>query len=112
MLPRELVSAVTRVNPGQPLEQAADPRQQAFQRAVAPLLGKAIHGEVLAKLTDGSFVVKVADIPARMQLPPGAQVGANVPLTLVSLQQRATFQVGAQAASAFTEAGPPLPEGA
>ena len=112
MLPRELVSAVTRVNPGQPLEQAADPRQQAFQRAVAPLLGKAIHGEVLAKLTDGSFVVKVADIPARMQLPPGAQVGANVPLTLVSLQPRATFQVGAQAASAFTEAGPPLPEGA
>lgn len=112
MLPRELVSAVGRVDPAQAPERTADPRQQAFQRAVAPLLGKAIHGEVLAKLTDGSFVVKVADVPARMQLPPGAQVGADVPLTLVSLQPRATFQVGAQGAAAFSEAGPPLPEGA
>ncbi|MBQ5946365.1 flagellar hook-length control protein FliK [Massilia sp. ST3] len=112
MLPRDLVSAVGRVDPAQAPERTADPRQQAFQRAVAPLLGKAIHGEVLAKLTDGSFVVKVADVPARMQLPPGAQVGADVPLTLVSLQPRATFQVGAQATTAFSEAGPPLPEGA
>lgn len=112
MLPRELVSAVTRVAPAQAAEPAADPRQQAFQRAIAPLLGKAIHGEVLAKLSDGSFVVKVADIPARMQLPPGAKVGADVPLTLVSLQPRATFQVGAQGVAAFAEAGPPLPDGA
>ncbi|OON61058.1 flagellar hook-length control protein FliK [Massilia sp. KIM] len=115
MLPRELVSAVTRIDPAQPAERLADPRQQAFQRAVAPLLGKAIHGEVLAKLTDGSFVVKVADVPARMQLPPGAQVGADVPMTLVALQPRATFQVGAQGPggrAGFSEAGPPLPEGA
>lgn len=112
MLPRELVSGVTRVNPAQPVEQAVDPRQQAFQRAIAPLMGKAIQGEVLAKLTDGSFVVKVADIPARMQLPPGAQVGANLPLTLVALQPRATFQVGTQDAAAFAEAAPPPQDGA
>ncbi|WP_020652748.1 flagellar hook-length control protein FliK [Massilia niastensis] len=112
MLPRELVSAVTRAAPFQGAEQLADPRQQAFQRALAPLLGKAVHGQVLARLTDGSFVVKVADIAARMQLPPGAQVGADVPLTLVSLQPRATFQVGGQATPAFSEAGPPLPDGA
>jgi len=90
---------------------AADPRQQAHQRALAPLLGKALHGEVLAKLTDGSFVVKVADIPTRMLLPPGARVGADVPLTLVALQPRPTFQIGA-GTPVFSEAGPPLPEGA
>ncbi|SFC86311.1 flagellar hook-length control protein FliK [Massilia yuzhufengensis] len=112
MLPRELVSAVVKIGPALPAEAVADPRQQAFQRALAPQLGKALHGEILAKLTDGSFVVKVANIPTRMQLPPGAQVGADVPLTLVSVTPRPTFQVGAGATPVFSEAGPPLPEGA
>ncbi len=112
MLPRELVAAVVRTGPVLPVEQQGDPRQQAFQRALAPQLGKALHGEVLAKLTDGSFVVKVANIPARMQLPAGAQVGADVPLTLVSINPRPTFQVGTGANPVFSEAGPPLPKGA
>lgn len=112
MLPRELVSAVLRTGPVLPVEHLNDPRQQAFQRALAPQLGKALHGEVLAKLTDGSFVVKVANIPARMQLPAGAQVGADVPLTLVSVNPRPTFQVGTGANPVFSEAGPPLPQGA
>jgi len=112
MLPRELVGAVVRTGPVLPVEQLNDPRQQAFQRALAPQLGKALHGEVLAKLSDGSFVVKVANIPARMQLPPGAQVGADVPLTLVSVNPRPTFQVGTGAHPVFSEAGPPLPQGA
>lgn len=112
MLPRELVSAVLPASPVRPAEHLNDPRQQAFQRALAPQLGKALHGEVLAKLTDGSFVVKVANVPARMQLPPGAQVGADVPLTLVSVHPRPTFQVGLGANPVFSEAGPPLPQGA
>ncbi|MCS0595054.1 flagellar hook-length control protein FliK [Massilia agri] len=111
MLPRELVSTVGPITPGRPAEQLADPRQQALQRALAPQLGKALHGEVLAKLTDGSFVVKVADIPTRMLLPPGARVGADVPLTLVAVQPRPTFQIGT-GTPVFSEAGPPLPEGA
>ena len=76
MLPRELVSNVAPITPVRPAEQTADPRQQALQRALAPQLGKALHGEVLTRLTDGSFVVKVADIPTRMLLPAGARVGA------------------------------------
>ena len=111
MLPRELVSNVLPTAPARPAEGLADPRQQALQRALAPQLGKALHGEVLTKLTDGSFVVKVANIPTRMLLPPGAKVGADVPLTLVSVQPRPTFQIGTGTAL-FSEAGPPLPEGA
>ena len=111
MLPRELVSTVLPTGPVRPSDQLADPRQQALQRALAPQLGKALHGEVLSKLTDGSFVVKVADIPTRMLLPPGAKVGADVPLTLVSVQPRPTFQIG-NGTPVFSEAGPPLPEGA
>ncbi|CAN7252305.1 flagellar hook-length control protein FliK [Massilia sp. LjRoot122] len=111
MLPADSngLASVSRILPTQG---AADPRQQAFQRALAPQLGKALHGEVLAKLSDGSFVVKVANIPARMQLPEGSKVGADVPLTLVSVQPRPTFQVGLGANPVFSEAGPPLPQGA
>ena len=112
MLPRELVAAVLPASPARPAEHLGDPRQQAFQRALAPQLGKALHGEVLARLGDGSFVVKVANIPARMPLPAGAEVGADVPLTLVSLHPRPTFQVGLGANPIFSEAGPPLPQGA
>jgi hypothetical protein len=91
----------------------ADPRQQAFQRAMASQLGQSLQAEVLAKLSDGSFVVRVADMAARMPLPQNVQVGSQVPLTLVALHPRPTFQVAtAQGGQAFAEAGPPLPEGA
>ena len=103
MIPAESVGPVSRILPA---TGAGDPRQEAFTRALAPLLGKAIHGAVQARLSDGSFVVRFADIQARMQLPAGAQVGADVPLTLVGLHPRPTFQVGAQTLTAFAEAGP------
>lgn len=114
MLPRDLVAPVVRTGPVVATEQLGNPREQAFARALAPQMGKALHGEVLAKMSDGSFLVKVANIAARMQLPPGAQVGADVPLTLVSLHPRPTFQVGtgSGATPMFSEAGLPLPEGA
>lgn len=109
MLPRDPLALppVLRTTPVAATEAAGDPRQQAFTRAIAAHLGKSMQGEILARLTDGSFVVKVADTPARMQLPPGAQVGARLDLTLVALHPRPTFQVGAQA---FSEAAAP-PEG-
>jgi hypothetical protein len=58
-------------------------------------------------------VVRVADMAARMALPQNVQVGSQVPLTLVALNPRPTFQLAtAQGGQAFAEAGPPLPEGA
>jgi hypothetical protein len=91
----------------------ADPRQQAFQRALAGQLGQAMQAEVLSKLPDGSYVVRVADMAARMPLPEGAQPAAQVPLTLVALHPRPTFQLAtAGGGQAFAEAGPALPEGA
>ena len=103
MIPAESVGPVSRILPA---TGAGDPRQEAFTRALAPLLGKAIHGAIQASLTDGSFVVRFADTQARMQLPAGAQVGADVQLTLIGLHPRPTFQVGAQTLTAFAEAGP------
>ncbi|AVR98132.1 flagellar hook-length control protein FliK [Pseudoduganella armeniaca] len=86
----------------------ADPRQAAFQRALAPLVGQAVQGQVLAKMTDGSFLVRVADTNARMLLPAGVDVGADVPMTVVAAQPRALLQVGNEAAQTpivHTQAG-------
>jgi hypothetical protein len=111
MLPRDPLSLTPVARTGAVLP-VADPRQQAFQRALAGQLGQAMQAEVLSKLSDGSYVVRVAEMAARMPLPPNVQIGAEVPLTLVALNPRPTFQVvTSQGGQAFAEAGPPLPEG-
>jgi len=115
MLPRDssTLPQIARIAPVGPLVPVADPRQQAFQRAFAGQIGQSMQAEVLSRLPDGSFTVRVNDLAARMQLPAGAQPGSQVALTLVALNPRPTFQVGTQQAPpAFAEAGPPLAEGA
>jgi hypothetical protein len=112
MLPRDSVS-LTQVAATRPALPVGDPRQQAFARALAGLVGQSMPADVLAKLPDGSFVVRINDMAARMPLPQGAQVGTQVSLSLVTVAPRPTFQVQTgQGAPAFAEAGPPLPEGA
>jgi len=114
MLPRDQLALpqVARTAAAAAVLPVADPRQQAFQRAIASQLGQPLQAEVLSKLSDGSFVVRVADLAARMPLPPNVQVGSQVPLTLVALHPRPTFQLATpEGRPAFAEAGPPLPEG-
>jgi hypothetical protein len=115
MLPRADIIAITpvgRADPVSRLDGVADPRQEAFQRSLAGLVGKSLQAEVLSKLTDGSYIVKVAGASARMLLPQGVKVGADVPLTLISLEPRPTFQVATgangQVALAYAHAGPAL----
>jgi hypothetical protein len=94
---------------GQP---AADPRQAAFQRALQPLVGQSVQGEVLAKLSDGSFLVRVADTNARMMLPEGAAVGTTVPMNVVAAQPRPLLQVGTEQAQPAVAYAPPGEAGA
>jgi hypothetical protein len=109
MLPRDSLP-LSQVARAAAIVPAADPRQQAFQRAFAGLVGQSMQAEVLSKLPDGSFIVRVNDTAARMALPGTAQVGGQLPLTLVALSPRPTFQVG-NGAPAFAEAGPAPGEG-
>ena len=69
-----------------------DAPQQAFQQSLRALVGQALPATVLSRLDDGSFLVNVAGTTARMLLPPGAQLGAQLSLTLVSVDPRPTFQ--------------------
>jgi len=100
------------LTPSGPSPSVADPRQAAFVRALQPLVGQSLNGQVLAKMDDGSFLVRVADTNARMVLPGGTEVGAELPMTLVSVQPRPTFQVGSQpvqASAVFTPSAQQAP---
>jgi hypothetical protein len=90
---RITVKPVGPVAPAQATEALGDPRQEAFQRSLQTLLGQSLKAEVLSRFTDGSFLVKVAGTSARMMLPSNPQPGAELPLTLVSLTPRPTFQL-------------------
>ena len=93
------------------IEATAHTRQQASQPTLASLLGKSLQAQVLARLPDGSFVVRMNDLAARLSLPPGTQVGSQLPLTLVALTPRPTFQLQTGQGSAFAETRPAPPEG-
>jgi len=66
-------------------------RQGAILNSSQLVVGKQFQAEVVSSLEDGTYIVKVADIAARMQLPDSPQVGAKLSLTLISTSPRATF---------------------
>ena len=85
---------LTPVKGARPADAVADPRQAEFQRSLQGLIGKSMQGQVLARMGDGSYLVRVAGTPARMQLPAGAQLGTEIPLTLIGIHPRPSFQIG------------------
>lgn len=85
---------LTPVKGARPADAVADPRQAEFQRSLQGLIGKSMQGQVLARMGDGSYLVRVAGTPARMQLPAGAQLGTEIPLTLIGINPRPSFQIG------------------
>lgn len=97
MLPKMDAIGMTPLTPVKATRAAdavADPRQAEFQRSLQGLIGKSMQGQVLARMGDGSFLVRVAGTPARMQLPAGAQPGTEIPLTLIGINPRPSFQIG------------------
>lgn len=89
---RMTVKGVERIAPALPALPLGDARQEAFERALQTQVGKIFPVAVLARLADGSFLVRVAEQNARMALPPGTQAGTELPMTLVSASPRPAFQ--------------------
>lgn len=96
MLPR-FDAAVLPVRPADGVGAGAavgDERQAALQRVLQGMVGKSVTAEVMSRFNDGSSLVKVADNAVRMMLPPGVNVGDQVPLTVLTASPRPTFQLG------------------
>ena len=95
MLPNNIgMAPVAPVKSTRPADAVAEPRQAEFQRSLQGMVGKSMPGQVMARMTDGSYLVRVAGTPARMQLPAGAQLGTEIPLTLIGINPRPSFQIG------------------
>jgi hypothetical protein len=93
-IPSPGVSAPLPVRPLAPTERTGDARLDAFQRTLATMLGSQVPVSVLARLGDGSFIVRVADTPVRMALPPGTQPGAQLTMTVLAASPQPTFGLG------------------
>jgi hypothetical protein len=93
-IPSPGVSAPLPVRPAAALERAGDARLDAFQRTLATMLGSQVQATVLGRLQDGSFMVRVAEMPVRMMLPPGTQPGAQLAMTVLVASPQPTFGLG------------------
>ncbi|HWT71656.1 MAG TPA: flagellar hook-length control protein FliK, partial [Oxalicibacterium sp.] len=85
-----------------------DGRQDAFDRLSQLALGKEFQAQVLSRLVDGSYLVKIDDAVAGMKLPAGTKAGDVIDLTLLATEPRPTFLLGkadSGAVASFSQAG-------
>lgn len=73
-----------------------DVRHDITPKLAKLVVGDQLRGEIISKLTDGSFNVKVAGFTAKMLLPKEYSQGDSVPLRLISVQPRPTFLLDTQ----------------
>ncbi|GGI53031.1 flagellar hook-length control protein FliK [Oxalicibacterium solurbis] len=83
-----------------PATAAGDGRQEAFDRLNQMALGKEFQAQVLSRLANGSYLIKVDDTTVNVKLPPGTQAGDTLELTLLATQPRPTFLLGRNEAGA------------
>lgn len=84
---------VAPLEPARPVAPVGDARQEALDRTLSSLIGRTVPVAVLAKMNDGTFLVRVAGNAARMALPEGAQPGTEVPLKVIAGEPRPAFQL-------------------
>jgi hypothetical protein len=93
MLPADPIGArpLRAVEPVSPADKSGDPKQEVLNRLTQISLGKTFQAEVLSRLNDGSYLVKLDNATLRAALPRNAQAGDLLPLKLVGTHPRPTF---------------------
>lgn len=94
MLPRADLSSirpVLAIDAATAVVTIADAKHEAVSRLAQIALGQQVQAKVLSALEDGTFLVRVADATARMNLPADAKVGQSLLLTLTGTTPRPTF---------------------
>ncbi|WP_394778292.1 flagellar hook-length control protein FliK [Undibacterium sp.] len=106
MLPR----VDTSVRPLTPAEapnaaaQVGETRQDVVSKLSQLVVGRQIQGDIISRLNDGTFVVRLNGATARMALPDGSKPGTSVPLTLITTNPRPTFLLDSGDGSSTTVA--------
>jgi hypothetical protein len=79
-------------------------KQEVASKLEQLVVGKKIQGEILSRQNDGTFLVRLAGVTARMALPQNTKMGDALPLTLISITPRPTFLLEGQNGDATTTA--------
>jgi hypothetical protein len=88
------------VEPPTPVTSSVNARQDTFHRLAQIMLGRQLQAEVLSRFDDGTFLVKVADTPARMALPDSTKVGDRLSMTMLAHEPRPTLLLNTEPGSA------------
>lgn len=91
---------IANIEPASASAAVGDVRQELSPKLAKLVIGQQLRGEIISKLTDGSFTVKVAGFTAKMILPKEFVQGDSVPLRLISVQPRPTFLLDHQSEEA------------
>lgn len=105
MIPRtELTGArpLSQVEAPLPVTALGDVRQQLYSRLALIGIGKTMMADVLSRLNDGTFIVKIADTAVRVAIPADARVGDQIPLKLIATEPRPVFLLTQQQAEPTT----------
>ncbi len=90
---------VTQAEASTTLTSVTSASQEALNRLALISVGKQFQAEIMSRLNDGTFLVRLADTTARMSLPDTAKPGDTVSLTLLASSPRPTFLLGESSAS-------------
>lgn len=88
------------IEPPTPVAAGASARQETFNRLAQIMLGRQLQAEVISRFDDNTFLVRVADTPARMALPDGTKVGDELSMTMLAHEPRPTFLLNGEPGSA------------
>jgi hypothetical protein len=84
-------AATAPVGAAVPVAALGEPGQESLRRLTALETGKAFQAQVLSRLSNGDFLVGIADTAARMALPQGTRVGEQLSLTMIGREPRPLF---------------------
>ena len=82
------VTLIQALSPTSPL---GDLKEEVLHRLNQINLGQQLEADVQTKLSDGSFLVKLADTVTKMNLPSTTNIGDKLNLTLIDKAPRPTF---------------------
>lgn len=102
------IQAVARIEPAATVAALGQASDESMRRLASLETGKTFQAQVLSRLTNGDFVVGIADAVARMALPEPSRVGDRLSLTLLTQAPRPLFRLDAPVDPAFDPEAPVL----
>lgn len=95
MLPRvdNILKPIATIEAPSAVATIAATKQEVASLLDQLVIGKQLQAQVLSRLNDGTFLVKIAGATARMALPQSLKAGDAIPLTLLALTPRPTFSL-------------------